>query len=120
MPVVSHRKFPTHADRPPKRSKRPSTAGRSSVGKIKSPEIFVRIAVSGWRSTAFARASLRNRDGFLHLTWREAGRVRSFYLGKAKKSFPTETPGAGGPGPRRRRAAAGHVRREKKRSRNAR
>lgn len=34
---------------------------------------------------AFARAHLRNKRGYLYLTWRDGAKVRTFYLGKAPR-----------------------------------
>jgi hypothetical protein len=41
-----------------------------------------------WRDP-YARAHLRNRKGYVYLTWRDGQRVRSFYLGKAPRKCPT-------------------------------
>jgi len=44
--------------------------------------------VHPWRDH-YARAHLRNRNGYVYLTWRDGERVRSFYLGKAPRKCPT-------------------------------
>ena len=46
-------------------------------------------AGEGQWSGRYHRAHLRNRRGYLELCWRDGERVRSFYLGKAAKKFPT-------------------------------
>jgi len=50
------------------------------------PEIFVKCvdrAHPPWRDP-YDRAHLRNRKGYVYLTWRDGERVRSFYLGKRR------------------------------------
>jgi len=68
---------------------------RQSRARI--PEIFVKEEQgSGFRPIGFARAHLRNRNGYVYLTWRDGTRVRSFYLGKTSRKCPTP---AAAPGP---------------------
>ena len=57
------------------------------------PEIFVKSLdrEHPWRDPN-ARAHLRNRSGYVYLTWRDGQRVRSFYLGKAPRKCPTVDP----------------------------
>ena len=68
------------------------TAPRRSPGPRREqqtpPEIYVRAGEGQW-SGRYHRAHLRNRRGYLELCWRDGERVRSFYLGKAAKKFPT-------------------------------
>ncbi len=68
------------------------TAPRRSPGPRRAqqtpPEIYVRAGEGQW-SGRYHRAHLRNRRGYLELCWRDGERVRSFYLGKAAKKFPT-------------------------------
>ena len=56
---------------------------RSRV-KPECPEIFVKISESNYQPIT-ARAHLRNKGGYLYLSWRDRERVRTFYLGKARK-----------------------------------
>jgi hypothetical protein len=75
---------------------------RSIAGRRASPpEIFVKCVdrEHPWRDP-YARAHLRNRKGYVYLTWRDGQRVRSFYLGKAPRKYPTA-------GPELRTSAAG-------------
>src|SRR6266403_2122650 len=53
-------------------------------------EIFVKCTdrEHPWRDP-YARAHLRNRNGYVYLTWRDGSRVRSFYFGKAPRKCPT-------------------------------
>ena|SRR5579859_893258 len=79
----------------------PGRRGSSSAGKKRPlaiakrsraipPEIFVRVPqASDWHPYAYARAHLRNRKGYVYLTWREGQRIRTFYLGKAPRKSPT-------------------------------
>ncbi len=75
------------------------TAARRSAGPRREqqtpPEIYVRSGEGQW-SGRYHRAHLRNRRGYLELCWRDGERVRTFYLGKAAKKFPT--PATSGPG----------------------
>lgn len=77
-----------------KKNGRLRSPGRS---RAKIPEIFVKEEqASGFRPIGFARAHLRNRNGYVYLTWRDGARVRSFYLGKTSRKCPTP---AAAPGP---------------------
>jgi hypothetical protein len=64
------------------------------------PDIYVRVEGQNTWSTKYASAHLRNRKGYVYLTWRDGEKVRSFYLGKAPRKSPTPdialAPGAGG------------------------
>ena|SRR5271156_2671408 len=57
------------------------------------PEIFVKCMDRdhSWRDS-YARAHLRNRNGYVYLNWRDGNKVRSFYLGKAPRKCPTPDP----------------------------
>lgn len=73
-----------------------STIGESRVSA--SPEIFVRlIGKHSWRHE-YARAHLRNRKGYLYLSWRDGRQVREYYLGKAPRNCPTGNAGNLAPG----------------------
>ena len=82
-----------------------SGSKKSIVERRAIPEIYVRVNRSeawGYRSQ-YARAHLRNRNGYLLLQWRNSTKIRSFYLGKSKKTSPTvELEGAPDPRGRRR------------------
>lgn len=56
--------------------------------KPKPPEIFVR-SLGLWGMQDYARAHLRNKDGYLYLSWRDGKKIRTHYLGKAPQSSPT-------------------------------
>jgi hypothetical protein len=61
---------------------------RKSKAKLAPPEIYVRYK----RADGFFRdclCHLRNKGGYVYLSWREDDRVRSFYLGKAPRKSPT-------------------------------
>jgi hypothetical protein len=77
-----------------KRGKRPrSGAGavrRKSRTRVAPPEIFVESRADEL-TPRYARAHLRNRRGYVYLSWREGDRVRSFYLGKAPRKSPTRS-----------------------------
>jgi hypothetical protein len=75
------------------RSKPVKKNGRSrsiAARRATPPEIFVKCLdrEHPWRDP-YARAHLRNRNGYVYLTWRDGQRVRSFYLGKAPRKCPT-------------------------------
>jgi hypothetical protein len=51
------------------------------------PEIYVKLDTHDWRRSAMAKATIRVRAGeYQYLQWREAGKVRSFYLGRKRKT----------------------------------
>jgi hypothetical protein len=97
--------------RPP-RGQRRSRSGRRA--KPTEPQIFV-ATKHGSHGPRFAHAHLRNRGGYVYLTWRDGDRVRTFYLGKAPRSalrpgpsshlVRTSAAGAGGAGGLRSRRA---------------
>ncbi|HXM59366.1 MAG TPA: hypothetical protein VN950_00825 [Terriglobales bacterium] len=64
------------------RSQRPIAKSRSK------PEIFVRIKGRyDWQGSVYAKASIRVKAGeYQYLTWRDGGQVRTFYLGRKRKS----------------------------------
>lgn len=68
--------------------------------RVTPPEIYVhwRDPERPWRSP-YARAHLRNKKGYVYLTWREGERVRTFYLGKAPRKSPTAAIGISAPIP---------------------
>ena len=78
-------------------------SGRSAAiagSRAITPEIFVKAIdrEHPWRDP-YARAHLRNRKGYVYLTWRDGAKVRTFYLGKAPRKCPTPGPPAiGGAG----------------------
>ena len=72
-------------------------SGRSLAKRRSSiPEIFVRCADRShpWRNP-YARAHLRNKRGYVYLSWRDGGQVRTFYLGRAPRKCPTSAAGPG-------------------------
>jgi hypothetical protein len=72
----------------PVKKKRPRAI--AARRRASPPEIFVKCVDrdAPWRDP-YARAHLRNRNGYVYLTWRDGQRVRSFYLGKAPRKCPT-------------------------------
>jgi len=55
--------------------------------RAKPPEIYVKLERQDWRSSAMAKATIRVRAGeYQYLQWREAGKVRSLYLGRKRKT----------------------------------
>jgi hypothetical protein len=98
---ILHVFSPTFCDRgkPMKKlkKKRPRTIGRGRRVKAKPlapPEIYVKTKRGThypWDLTKFSLAHLRIKAGYLYLCWRDQNRVRTYYLGKAKKSSPTES-----------------------------
>ncbi len=70
--------------------------------RVNQPEIFVAVGErESWRRH-YVKAHLRIRRGcYRYLVWREAGRIREFYLGKVRETCPTRAPG-----PRRRQPGA--------------
>jgi hypothetical protein len=75
-----------------KRKKRPRSKlraiARRSKAKLAPPEIYVK-CVQEFSADHYALAHLRNKQGYVYLSWREGNRVRSFYLGKAPRKSPT-------------------------------
>ena len=60
-----------------------------AIAKSRSkPEIFVRIKGKyDWQGSVYAKASIRIKSGeYQYLTWRDGGQVRTFYLGRKRKS----------------------------------
>lgn len=84
--------YPTRRGDPPCRRKRPVTRKRSAIEESRvnpPPEIYVRVeGRASWKSS-YARAHLRNRKGYVYLSWRDGDRVRELYLGKAPRKSPT-------------------------------
>lgn len=82
---------PTLTDRA-KRSSRAIAVHR----KVKpvAPQIFVRVPGKHW-GYEYRAAHLRNKAGYLYLCWRDKNGIHSFYLGKAPKTSPTNSAGAG-------------------------
>jgi hypothetical protein len=84
-----------------------NTAAKKAIAKSRAiaPEIYVRIkGLDPW-SSAMAKASIRVKAGeYQYLTWRDGSSVRTFYLGRKRKSCPTGS-AISAPGRRRRRAA---------------
>jgi hypothetical protein len=86
------KRCPTNYDR----GRRSASGGKN--GRLRSPissrtnrppAIFVRVEGKYTWSTKYASAHLRNRKGYVYLTWRDGDKVRSFYLGKAPRKSPT-------------------------------
>ena len=71
---------------------------------VKLPDLFVRLkGANSWGGCRDVAARIRNKGGYLYLQYRDGGKVRSHYLGIAKKSSPTnELDQAGGSGAARR------------------
>lgn len=84
--------YPTRRRRPMPPAKRKSTRKKSAIveSRVKPPpEIYVRVeGRESWR-LCYARAHLRNRKGYVYLSWRDGERVRELYLGKAPRKSPT-------------------------------
>lgn len=93
--------YPTKRRRAPRRQKTAGDGRQATIAERRvnpPPQIYVRVEGShSWRES-YARAHLRIRKGYVYLAWRDGGRVREFYIGKAPRKSPTEnagTPGAG-------------------------
>lgn len=84
--------YPTRLRRSGKPAKRKSTRRKSAIEESRvnpPPEIYVRVVEgASWRHS-YARAHLRNRKGYVYLSWRDGERVRELYLGKAPRKSPT-------------------------------
>jgi hypothetical protein len=65
-------------------AKRKRTIAKSRV----TPGIYVRVKnASDYEPFSYAKAKVRIRGGeYQYLQWREAGKVRSLYLGRKRKS----------------------------------
>ena len=73
----------------PTRRARPKKDPPRRGGKL--PPLFV--AVSGrapYGGQKYSAARLRDKGGYLYLQYRDGGKVRSIYVGRAKKSSPTD------------------------------
>src|SRR5882762_4955874 len=84
--------YPTNRRRRSKVTKSAVTNPKRPIGQRRAypPEIFVKCVdrEKPWRDP-YARAHLRNKHGYVYLTWRDGQRVRTFYLGKAPRKSPT-------------------------------
>ena len=79
----------------PKLTKKTTGRAIAAARRASPPEIFVKCGDREHRfRDPYARAHLRNRNGYVYLTWRDGQRVRSFYLGKAPRKCPTLEPAA--------------------------
>lgn len=70
-----------------KKSGRAVPDRKSRAIPAQPPQIFVR--TGGSSAHRFHRAHLRNRKGYVYLSWRDGEKVRTFYLGKAPRKSPT-------------------------------
>lgn len=85
------------------------------VSRVKPPEIFVRVSEKNLWRESYALAHIRVRSGcYRYLAWREAGKVREFYLGEVRESCPTGAPRSGSAGELDLVRPAGAVRRVRK------
>lgn len=84
--------YPTRRRRSGKPAKRRGARKKSAIEESRvnpPPEIYVRLVErESWRHS-YARAHLRNRKGYVYLSWRDGERVRELYLGKAPRKYPT-------------------------------
>jgi len=80
---------PTARDDRTGRQKRLFRRRRTAIArrrtKLSVPQIFV-ATKPGPYGPRYAHAHLRNRRGYVYLTWRDGDRVRTFYLGKASRN----------------------------------
>lgn len=67
--------------------------GKARRGRVEAPKIFVAVGRNE-DGPKYSQAHLRNRGGYLYLSWRDGDRVREFYLGKGRKVSPTKGPAA--------------------------
>src|SRR5258705_12849187 len=83
---------------PTKRRRRGVAAKRSENGRLRShgrrrvsepPLIFVAVNGADVYGQKYARAHLRNRKGYVYLTWSDGEKVKTFYLGKAPRKSLT-------------------------------
>ena len=75
---------------------------------VKLPELFVRLkGANSWGGSREMAARIRNKGGYLYLQYRDGGKVRSHYLGIAKKSSPTKELTSPAPADPPRRAKKG-------------
>ena len=69
--------------------KLPVSTRRSAIAKRRTsaPDIYVKLQErDAWRP-AMAKASIRIKAGeYQYLTWRDGSQVRTFYLGRKRKS----------------------------------
>lgn len=73
-----------------------SSAGIAKARRENPPKVFLRLPTQrGYYGFVYVPARWRIKGGYVHLQWREGKRVRTWYIGKAKKSFPT--PAIAGP-----------------------
>lgn len=49
-----------------------------------APEIYVKLPLDA-AGKLYSRAHLRNKRGYLYLSWRDGEKVRTLYLGKRRK-----------------------------------
>ena len=82
---------------PTRLSDRQNDRNRPIEARRTTPDIWVRVTVSNrsWRDYEYRKAHLRNKAGYLYLSWRDAEGVHSHYLGKAPKACPTLDPAGG-------------------------
>jgi hypothetical protein len=77
---------------------RKSSSAIATAAREKPPTIFVAIPqADSWRPFRYVPARWRIKRGYVHLQWREGKKVKTWYIGKAKRSFPTNSD-VGGPG----------------------
>jgi hypothetical protein len=56
---------------------------------MRTPDLYVKIKNGSYHRYLWCKASLQTKAGYLYLSWREGRKVKTIYLGKAKKSSPT-------------------------------
>jgi hypothetical protein len=92
------KKSPTRrSDRNVDKNRSLSSRGASAKkSRTKQPEPDIYVSAPGrFGFPSYHKASLRNSKGYLILQWREGEKVRSYYLGKARRNSPTVSSPAG-------------------------
>ena|ERR1700732_3534948 len=56
--------------------------------KVRWPRIYVQVATDTVYPR-YALAHLRNKKGYLYLSWRDGKKIRTRYLGKTSRAYPT-------------------------------
>jgi hypothetical protein len=77
------------------RKKSSPAIAKAPRAKPAPPEIYVRTSLRTFtygHARTYALAHLRNKGGYLYLSWRDGGKIRTHYLGKAPKASPTDIP----------------------------
>ena len=82
--MISPTNLPADSRRRKTQKKRSPRSQGPSRAKQPPPAIYVKTDPGKWHAS-YSLAHLRNKGGYLYLSWRDGTKIRTHYLGKAAK-----------------------------------